>query len=150
MDRVKTGIRQGTAIGVGYGAIAGIILFFFGRTLSMLFVSASEATVLDASALYLRRMGIFWWTLGILNVLRTSVQGLGYAARAVMAGVAEMFCRCFVAILLVPVFHYDAITFCDQVAWVGGCLYIIPACILTVRHLEQEMKSRANLDQLKA
>lgn len=150
MDRVKTGIRQGTAIGVGYGAIAGVILFFFGRTLSMLFVSASEAAVLDASALYLRRMGIFWWTLGILNVLRTSVQGLGYASRAVMAGGAEMFCRCFVAILLVPVFHYDAITFCDQVAWVGGCLYIIPACILTVRHLEQEMKSRANLDQLQA
>lgn len=149
MDRVKKGIKQGTAVGVGYGIVAGIILILFGRTLSMLFVSADSAAVLDASALYLRRMGMFWWSLGFLNVLRTAVQGLGYAPRAVFAGVVEMVCRCAVALFLVPVFQFDAITFCDQVAWIGACLYIIPVCIYTVKHLEQEMKANAALNSLK-
>ncbi len=149
MDRVKKGVKQGTAVGVGYGIFAGAILILFGRTLSMLFVSADSAAVLDASALYLRRMGMFWWSLGFLNVLRTAVQGLGYAPRAVFAGVVEMVCRCAVALFLVPVFKFDAITFCDQVAWIGACLYIIPVCIYTIKHLEQEMKANAALNSLK-
>lgn len=149
MDRVKKGIRQGTAIGVGYGVIAGILLILFGRTLSMLFVSADSTAVLDASALYLRRMGLFWWSLGFLNVLRTAVQGLGYATRAVFAGVVEMVCRCAVALLLVPVFKFDAITFCDQVAWIGACVYIIPVCIFTVKHLEQQLREEEAFQSLK-
>lgn len=148
IDRVKTGIKQGTAVGVGYGIVAGIILIFFGRTLSMLFVSSDANAVLDASALYLSRMGMFWWTLGFLNVLRTSVQGLGYAPRAVLAGGVEMVCRVAVALLLVPIFQYDAITFCDQVAWIGGCLYIIPVCIMTVKHIEEENAMHQNLEKL--
>lgn len=133
-ERIKTGIKQGTMVGVGYGILAGIVLIFFGRTLSLLFVSADETAVLDASALYLRRMGMFWWSLGFLNVMRTSVQGLGYAPRAVFAGVVEMVCRCAVALIFVPIFQYDAITFCDQCAWLGGIIYIIPVCIFTVKH----------------
>lgn len=148
-DRIKTGIKQGTMVGVGYGIIAGLILIFFGRTLSLLFVSSEEAAVLDASALYLRRMGMFWWSLGFLNVMRTSVQGLGYASRAVFAGVVEMICRCAVALLLVPIFQYDAITFCDQCAWLGGDLYIIPVCILTVKHVCEEIQTNQNLEMMK-
>lgn len=149
IDRVKTGILQGTAVGVGYGIVSGIALILFGRTLSMLFVSGDANAVLDASALYLSRMGMFWWLLGFLNVLRTSVQGLGYAPRAVLAGGVEMICRVAVALWLVPIFQYDAITFCDQVAWLGGCLYIIPVCILTVKHIEQANKERENLERLR-
>lgn len=147
-DRIKRGIKQGTVVGLVYGIAAGLILIFFGRTLSLLFVSSSEAAVLDASALYLRRMGLFWWLLAFLNVLRTSVQGLGYAPRAVFAGVVEMVCRCAVAILLVPLFQYDAITFCDQCAWAGGCIYIIPVAILTVKHITEQIESNKNLEMI--
>ena len=149
MDRVKQGIKQGTGIGVLYGVISGILMILFGRTLSMIFVSSSEAAVLDASALYLRRMGMFWWSLGILNVLRTAVQGLGYATRAVMGGVVEMVCRCIMALCFVPIFKFDAITFCDQTAWIGACIYIVPTCILTIKNIESKIKQEENLEFLK-
>ena len=145
MDRVKKGIKQGCFVGIGYGLLSGAIMILFGRTLSLLFVSSSETAVLDASYLYVRRMGLFWWSLGILNVLRTSVQGLGYAPRAVMGGVIEMICRCVMALFVVPIFKYDAITFCDQSAWLGACIYIIPVCILTIKEIEEKQKA---LDEL--
>lgn len=36
-----------------YGVIAGIVLIFFGRELSLIFVNKSDAAVLTASAKYL-------------------------------------------------------------------------------------------------
>ncbi len=89
-DRIKKGLRCGITVGVGYGIAAGILLIFAGRTLSMLFVGKSAVAVLDASAKYLRCMGFFYWSLGILNVARMVTQGLGYSGRAVFSGVTEM------------------------------------------------------------
>lgn len=146
MDRVKKGIKQGTTVGILYGILAGVIMILFGRTLSLLFVSSSETAVLDAAYLYVRRMGLFWWSLGILNVLRTSVQGLGYAPRAVMGGVIEMVCRCVMALFVVPIFKFDAITFCDQTAWLGAVFYIVPVCILTIKQIEQKQQALDQLD----
>ena len=57
IDRIHKGLRQGIAVGVGYGLFAGLILIFAGRPLSMIFVSKDASGVLDASAKYLRCMG---------------------------------------------------------------------------------------------
>lgn len=57
-----------------YGLIAGIVLIFFGRELSLIFVNKSDAAVLTASAKYLFYAGFFYWTLGILNTCRMCTQ----------------------------------------------------------------------------
>ena len=76
-ERIRQGLRQSVAVAVGYGVLAGLVLIFGGRTLSMIFVSKDSVEVLDASAKYLRCMGYFYWSLGILNVCRMVTQGLG-------------------------------------------------------------------------
>jgi Na+-driven multidrug efflux pump len=126
-------MREGVAIAALYGVFAGLILIFAGRTLSMLFVSADAADVLDASAKYLRCMGFFYWALGILGVCRMGAQGLGFSGRAVFSGVAEMIARTVVSLVFVKQYGFTAICFADQTAWVSACLYIVPTCILCVR-----------------
>lgn len=141
-DRVKQGIVIGLIVEVAYGIAAGIVMMTCGRVLSMMFVSSSAAEVLDASALYLRRMGMFWWSLGILDVLRMSVQGLGFAKRGLFSGVVEMFARITVATLFVPKFGFDAITFCDQSAWVSAVIYLIPVTLITLKQIFRESEQR--------
>ncbi len=132
-DRIKQGIKEGAIVGVSYGILIGLVLIFFGRTLSLLFISSTEAAVLDASAKYLRCMGYFYWALGILNVFRMSTQGLGYSGRAVYGGAIEMVARIVVSVFFVPVYGYSAICFADQSAWVSACLYIVPTCLLCLK-----------------
>ena len=127
-DRIKQGLRQGIAVAVGYGAFAGLILIFAGRTLSMIFVSKDSVEVLDASAKYLRCMGYFYWTLGILNVCRMVTQGLGYSGRAVFSGVMEMLARTIVSLGFVGMFGFTAICFADQTAWVAATRMMEPPC----------------------
>ena len=142
-DRIKKGLGEGIAAGVGYGLLAGILMIFGGRTLSMIFVSRDAVEVLDASAKYLRCMGYFFWTLGILNITRMTTQGLGYSSRAFFSGVTEMIARTIVSIGFVGTFGFTAICFADQTAWVTACCYIAPTCFYCVKKVSREEKERA-------
>lgn len=134
-DRIKKGILQGVGIGVIYGIVMGIGLIFFGRTLSMMFLPASEVEALDAAGKYLACLGCFYWAIGILNVCRMTTQGLGFSGRAVFSGAVEMVARIVVSVWCVPVFGFTAICFADQSAWVSACIYIVPTLIYCLRKL---------------
>ncbi|MEI3526174.1 MAG: MATE family efflux transporter [Eubacteriales bacterium] len=128
--RIRQGMFRGMGVAVGYGVFAGLILILFGRTLSTMFLSKDNVEVLDASAKYLRCMGYFYWSLGILNVSRMVTQGLGFSGRAFFSGVMEMIARTVVSLGFVGTFGYTAICFADQTAWIAACVYTSqPACI---------------------
>lgn len=140
IDRIRKGLCQGVAVGVGYGIFAGLILIFAGRPLSMIFVGKSAAGVLDASAKYLRCLGYFYWSLGILNVTRMVTQGLGHSGRAFFSGVTEMIARTVVSLGFVGTFGYTAICFADQSAWIAACCYIAPTCLYCVKKISKLQK----------
>ena len=135
IDRIHKGLRQGIAVAVGYVLFAGLILIFAGRPLSMIFVSKDASGVLDASAKYLRCMGYFYWSLGILNVTRMVTQGLGHSGRAFFSGVMEMIARTIVSLGFVEAFGYTAICFADQTAWIAACCYIAPTCLYCLKKI---------------
>ncbi len=145
--RIKQGILQGVAVGVSYGLLAGLIMIFAGRAMAMIFIKPEEVPVLDAAQKYLRCMGYFFWSLGILNVCRMSTQGLGYSGRAIFSGVTEMIARSVVSLGFVGAFGYTAICFSDQAAWISACIYIIPTCILCIRKISKELEKSGKLQK---
>ena len=140
MDRVKRGLKDGVVTGVLYGVFAGLILIFAGRGLCLIFVSNDAASVLDAASRYLRCMGYCFWILGVLCVVRQAVQGIGYAGRAVFAGVVEMIARCCVSIFLVPLFGFGAICWSDQSAWFTATVYIVITGIFCMKKAESKIR----------
>lgn len=140
IERIKLGIKKGVMIGVLYGIFAGVILICSGRILSLMFVSSEAVDVLDASAKYLACLGFFYWALGILNVCRLCVQGIGYSGRAVLSGAVEMVARIFVSSVFVPIYGFNAICFADQAAWVMACMYIVPVCIWCINKEQRNKK----------
>ena len=139
-ERIKKGLKDGIITGVLYGLFAGIILIFFGRMLSRMFISADETEVLDASARYLYCLGFFYWALGILNVCRMAIQGIGYPGRAVLLGIIEMVARIATSKIFVPIYGFTAICFADQAAWVSAVIYIVPVCFLCVRKVSSKQQ----------
>lgn len=139
VQRIKKGLAQGVSMGIAYGIVAGLGLIFFGREMSLLFVSAAETAVLDASGRLLYCSGFFYWALGILNVVRLCTQGLGYSGRAVFSGVVEMIARIVVCVGLMPMLGFNAICYADQTAWVAAVLYIVPTCFYCVKKIEKEL-----------
>lgn len=132
-DRVKKGIIRGTAINTTYGLIIGIVLIFCGRFLSLMFLDKSETAVLDACGEYMKCVGYFFWSLGILNTCRMSIQGIGFSGLAIFSGVLEMFARIFVSRKFVQEYGFTAICYTDQSAWIVAMLYCAIMCIVCVK-----------------
>lgn len=135
--RIHEGFWKGTGAGILLGIFTGTVLILFGRTLSMMFIPASEVEILDAAGKYLFIGGFFYPVISFLNCSRLTVQGLGYSNRAIYSGVMEMIARISVSVFCVPVMGYTAICFCDQAAWVCATCYIFPYCL----HLLKKISS---------
>ena len=133
--RIRLGYRIGMAGAAIYGTGIGVLMIFFGRTACMLFLSAEETEILDAAAMYLRYNACFFGILGLLNVSRITVQGLGFSGRAVFSGVMEMFARILTATLLVPILGFQAVCMADPAAWIAADIYIIPMCLYTLHKI---------------
>ena len=132
-ERIRTGHRIGNVIAVFYGILIGTALVLFGRSACLIFLSSSEAEILDIAAQLLRVGGYFFWLLGFLNVNRITTQGLGFSGRTVVAGALEMVARIAVVAFLVPRYGFLGICVADPAAWLAADVYIIPVCLLVLR-----------------
>ena len=144
MNRIRKGVREGVLIDAAYGLLAGVILFFFGKQMTTMFVSTSEesaAQILELAGQNLKCAGIFFWSLGFLNSSRMIIQGIGFAGRAMFSGLIEMVIRITVSIVLVPIFGFNGITIGDPMAWVGAACYVVPMLIYCLKCSERKLQA---------
>ncbi len=85
----------------------------------------------------------FFIPLSLVNIVRFSIQGMGYSGFAILAGVLEMAARTGVAFFLVPVFGYTAACFASPAAWVCADLFLIPASLICIGRLRRKMPVQA-------
>ena len=96
---------------------------------AFVFVEASELEILKDTELFLHISVIFFPVLGLLCILRYTIQGAGYTNLAMLSGVSEMIARTLVSLFAVPAWGYFAVCFGDPTAWVFADLFLIPAFI---------------------
>lgn len=138
-DRIRTGYRIGAITGGVYGAFIGAVIIFFGRTSCLLFLKPTDTAILNAASQLLRMEGYWFWILGLLNVNRITVQGLGFSGRAMVSGAIEMAARTGVSLFLVPRYGFWAICIADQTAWILADCYIIPMCIHVLKKIDRQL-----------
>ena len=85
----------------------------------------------------------FYFPLSLVNIVRFSIQGMGFSTLALLAGVLEMLARTAVGQLLVPAFGYTAACFASPAAWICADLFLIPACVGCVKHLRKVYQIKA-------
>lgn len=139
-NNIKTGIIQGTMVSFVYGIGASLILYFFGGFLSGIFIDSENIKILSDAEYYSRLMGYFFWSLAILNVLRPTVQGLGFSKVAIFSGVIEMFTRCTVAFCFVNKYKFTAVCAADPSAWISAVIYIIFVTIYCLRKIKKSCR----------
>lgn len=140
LDRIGKGLRSCSALGVVYAVVAFLVLFFFGRELTMLFVDGAEKEVLDNAHLLLKLNGAFLVPLAFVNIVRFLIQGLGFTRQAVFAGVFEMFARSILGFVLVPAYGYLAACFGHPAAWIAADIFLFPAYFWAMKKLRREQQ----------
>ena len=81
---------------------------------------------------------LFYIPLLGVNLVRFTIQGLGYSNLAVISGIFEMIARAVVALGLVPVLGFDAVCLASPAAWVLADCFLIPAYLVCIKRRTKE------------
>ena len=127
-DRIKQGTYACMFIGILYCVLFVLIAQFGTRYLALLFMNADEAaSVMD----YTQQLSVaFAYATPLLlavNVLRLSIQGMGYSRLSLISGLLEMLARTVVSLWAVPAFGFDAACLASPFAWLLADCFLIPA-----------------------
>ena len=134
-ERIWMGVKVSALMMIIYWAFTFCVLMVGARTFALLFVEASELEILKDTELFLHISVSFFPVLGLLCILRYTIQGAGYTNLAMLSGVSEMIARVLVSLYAVPAFGYLAVCFGDPTAWIAAVLFLVPAFIFVYRRL---------------
>lgn len=133
--RIWQGVKVASGMMVVYVLFVNLILWTSSEKFALLFVDPAEAEIIADTALFLHVSASFFPVLGLLCILRYSIQGAGYTRLAMFSGVSEMIARILVSLVAVPMWGFWAVCFGDPTAWVFADLFLIPAFIYVYRRL---------------
>ena len=135
LDRISQGLKSVSIVGCIYCVIAFAVIFFFGKDLVGLFVDADDPAiieeVLNKAHQFLIVNGALYIPLLFVNIVRFTIQGVGFTTVAMTAGLMELIGRAGVALLLVPFFGFDAAVWANPAAWLLADAFLFP-CYFTV------------------
>ena len=135
-ERITKGLYQATLACIGLSVVMFFVVLVFGNQLSMMFINKEETEALGYAYQYILIAAAGFPLLTFVLTVRFTIQGMGYSAFAMTAGVLEMIARCFAALVLPEYFGFHSVCLANLCAWLAADLFLIPAFFYCRRKLE--------------
>lgn len=133
VDRIWKGVKASFCLMLSYWLFAFIVLMTSTRMFALLFVEPGDVDILANIELFMHIAAVLYPMLGVLCILRYTIQGAGFINLAMLSGVAEMIVRVSASLFVVPAWGYLGVCFGDSMAWVAAVVFLIPAFIYVHR-----------------
>lgn len=139
LDRLGKGLFSCSVLGIVYALAAFVALFFWGDIFIGMFVKEGSAEIMTQARQMLIVISAFYIPLAFVNIIRFMIQGMGFSAFAVLAGVCEMAARALAGLFLVPAFGFTGACYASPLAWLLADAFLIPAYVHVRRKLGRMM-----------
>lgn len=150
LDRLGQGIRACALLGAGCSLIVLLAMLLFAPQCIMLFLDPRESNVgllVELARQYIITQTAFFFPLALVDIVRFSIQGMGFSVFSILSGVLEMAARTTVGMFLVPLFGYTAACFASPAAWVCADLFLVPACAACIVRLRRMYPGAPSAEQ---
>lgn len=141
IKRLGQGVRSAMIIGSVYSVLSLIALYFTTDYIALLFVNASETTIIALTRQFILASACFYIPLTGVNVVCFCIQGMGFSVFAISAGILEMIGRAFAAIILIPSIGFMGACLASPIAWIAADAFLFPAFI----HCAKKLNARHNI-----
>lgn len=133
MDRVKEGMKYTQIMVLIWSVITMIIMFFFGKYMTWLFIDKSQTDVINVSVTYFHT--VFWAYpfLGSIFLYRNGLQGLGYGLVPMLGGVFELAARSAIVMFVAGKTSFAGVCLADPAAWIAALIPLIPYYIYVMK-----------------
>ena len=144
IKRLGQGVRSAMIIGSVYSVLSLIALYFTTDYIALLFVNASETTIIALTRQFILASACFYIPLTGVNVVRFCIQGMGFSVFAISAGILEMIGRAFAAIILIPNIGFMGACLASPIAWIAADAFLFPARMLRNPPTSDRKSTRLN------
>lgn len=135
IDRIKKAIKASVIMELIMSATFILIIYLFSTSMIWAVTGTENANIVNTARMYLMINIPFMITLGILYVMRTSIQSIGKRIPPLLSSSIELGMKIFGAFYLVTRFGYKGICFAEPISWVLGALLITTAFVKAMKHL---------------
>lgn len=129
LDRIKSGMKAATLLSVATSLVIAVVMFLFGRQITMLFLSSESKELMEAAGntayRYLCTMSAFLPVLYLLYAYQAGLQGMGNTVVPMLSGIIEFGLRVGVSIVIGMSGHQTGIFFAEITAWTGAAIFLM-------------------------
>lgn len=139
LKRINKGLLRSSILGITYSLLALLLVTLFADPMLQLFIGDGDASILADARRFVITNVCFYTALVFVQVVRFSIQGMGFSKQAVFAGVFELVARTVTGIVLIPAFGIVAAGYASPLAWIAADLFLFPAYFVLMRRLRKQM-----------
>ena len=133
IDRVSQGLKSAVICGFCVCAILIVLVFLIGKGAVSLFLDSETMSaetmkeIIDYGNRYLIITAFFDVLLALVNIVRFTIQGMGFSSFAMFAGLLEMIARILAGVFLVPTLGFTGACLASPLAWIFADAFLVPA-----------------------
>ena len=128
LSRIKEGMNAGILLSIVTAILIGMIMFVFGRDITMLFIASDDPNILtiagDTAYLYLCTMAACLPGLYLIYAFQAGLNGMGNTMVSMSSGFIEFSIRASLAIIIGIIGYENAIFGAEVSAWIGAMIYL--------------------------
>lgn len=137
-NRIRKGIKAGLLVGLIYSGIATLGAISLAMPLTSLLLPSAPNQVFEYTQQYLTIQGLTYYFLLTLFIFRQALQSINKSSLTMIAAVAELLSRVFVAFTFAVWFGFVGAILSNPLAWFIGALFFVLFFIIEMRKLPNE------------
>ena len=130
-DRIRTTLRKVLLLEVAWGIFSSVLIYLFGPQLIRFTTGTEDPVMIQNAVLSLRIHFAAFPFLGIIFVMRNSLQGMGYKAIPISSSGIELALKILSAAFLIPRVGFVGTCMTEPVIWCVMCSFLV---IYYLRH----------------
>ncbi len=139
--RISKAIRYSLIYCAVWSVISFFILWFLGAKATVLITGTDNSEVVRNTAMYLRINAPFYFVLGILFVLRFSIQSINRKIPPLISSAMELGTKIAAAFIFIPMWKYTGACIAEPLSWCLGAIYLSVVFASDMKKINQKSKA---------
>lgn len=125
IKRIRETLKSVMVLDLAWAVMAVVILFLGGEMLIRLLIGTSDPMIIRNSMMSLWLSTACLFPLGVLFVMRTSMQAMGYKIVPLLSSGIELLFKVIATFCLIPVIGYLGVALAEPVTWIICAVYLV-------------------------
>lgn len=122
--RIKNTIKQASIFSFALSLTLSLFVFTFGPRIIASFLETPDPFSVKIGTSYLNISIMFYFFLGMIFIMKNTLQSMGKPFYPVISGFIELGVRSFAAVILAKKIGYEGIYYASPLAWMTGALTV--------------------------